>query len=849
MPTTLDLFPPGADRNGNAFDEMVTGQGLVRPHWRSLVSTLGALGIDGLRDRGARGIQYLEDEGVAYNLYELPEPRERGPGFAPPIPRQRPWQLDPVPLILSADEWATIEAGLLQRAELLDLVLRDLYGPMRLLHERRYPPALAFANRNFFRPARMPEQAGRRLLQHYAADLVRGPDGQWRVVADRTQSPAGAGYALQNRRVMSRIMAQAIRTARVRPLASFFEYWQSDLQGRANLASDNPRLAVWTPGPYNEAYLEHIYLARELGATLVEGADLTMRPGGIFLKTMQGLEPIDVILRRNDGEWCDPLELRADSRIGVPGLLQAIRLQQVAVCNAIGTGLVETAALQAFLPTLCQHLLGEPLRLPSVATWWCGQRGPREEAMRNLDRLTVRAALDIKQAPIVVAELDDAARQALEDAIMARPAEYAAQEMIDPSLAPCLGPGGLIPKPVLLRVHVVADADRYVAMPGGLALVTTREDACRASLQRGGISKDVWVTTDEPFNTVVRGPAERARLGIVRTSGTLQSRVADDLYWLGRHVERLDNGARLLRAGLSRFVGEFALPREMFEFRTIAQTVAACGFIDAQAAAAPLDSSIPGEAMLRIFAPGGALAGSLQEIKRLVVQVRHRFSADMWRLFNHLLGELAAVQPSAGTDADDTIELCDQIIRATAAIGGIFAEHMTRGSGWRFLDLGRRVERGVHVTRVLRSTSRAFATNADLGYRLTLELNDSALTYRRRYRAALQAAPALDLVLLDGGNPQSLAYQVERIGEHLQNLPGPLRTEAAATCRAIMEPLQALVARLAEDGDPGVRWRTVAGELESAIEQAGERLMQLSDRISRTYFSHTPIARAFGVGE
>lgn len=849
-PQKMQIPPVARSYSLDAFDEMVTGQGVIRSHWQPLLATLSLLGATGLAERAERGRQYLEDEGVTYNLYELPGgPGRGGAEIAPPLPEQRPWRLDPVPVLLSAEEWAGIEAGLIQRAHLLDAILRDLYGPMTLLQQHRIPPALVFGHQEFLRPARLAD--GRmpgRMLQHYAAELVRGPDGIWRVIADRTQAPGGAGYALQNRRVLSRLMGQALRQCRVRPLNTFFEYWQADLAARAPMQPDNPRIVLLTPGPYNEAYFEHIYLARELGATLVEGADLTMRDGHVFLKTLAGLEQVDVMLRRLDGEWCDPLELRGDSALGVVGLLQAVREGNVAVCNAIGSGLVGAPALQAFLPKLSQQLLGEDLKLPSIATWWCGQDYALKEAEQRFDSVIVRGAYDLGDRPVVVGDLPETERAALLARIQARPADFVAQERILPSVSPGLGEQGLEPQSFLLRVQVVADGEDYVVMPGGLARVPEKNDPFGATLQRGGINKDVWVVAKDQVPTVIRGTASRQRLALRRSSGTLQSRVADDLYWLGRSIERLDDGARLLRAVLSRLVGEFASARDMVEMTVLARTLARCGIIDQKAAAAPPDTALFANALTHACTPGQLLGQTLDGIERLAVVSRHRFSADMWRMFNHLLGELRFSRPAAAGDADGMLEFCDQMIRATAAISGMLSEHMTRGSGWRFLDFGRRLERGVFITRTVSAATTMLGASNDSAFRIALEVNDSSLTYRRRYRSALQAAAVFDLLLLDTSNPHALAYQLHGMAQHLDALPNSDVPPRSADCLALAQPFADLVASFDRDEIGRDEQTQLTGRLRGSLDAACQALMDISDQLTRTYFSHVQVAHAFGFG-
>lgn len=830
-----------------AYDEMVTGQGVIRAHWQPLLATLSELGPSGLADRAERGRQYLEDEGVTYNLYELPD--SSGGAIAPPLPEQRPWRLDPVPVLLSAEEWAGIEAGLVQRAHLLDGVLRDLYGPMDLLREGRIPPALVYGHRDFLRAAcRTDGKKPGRMLQHYAAELVRGPDGLWRVIADRTQAPAGAGYALQNRRVMSRLLGGAIRQCRVRALNTYFEYWQADLTARSPSKADNPRIVLLTPGPYNEAYFEHIYIARELGATLVEGADLTMRDGRIYMKTLAGLEQVDVIVRRLDGEWCDPLELRADSTLGVVGLLQAARGGQIAVSNSIGSGLASSPAMQAFLPSLSEHLLSQPLAMPSVATWWCGQSYALKEVEQRFDTLVIRGAYGLTDQPIDVAGLSDAEKASLLTQVKARPSDYVAQERIVPSVSPGLGPNGLEPQPILLRVQVVSDGDDYVVMPGGLARVPDNNDPFGATLQRGGVNKDVWVVAKDEGPTVIRGTATRQRLTLRRSSGTLQSRVADDMFWLGRSVERLDDGARLLRAVLSRLVGEFSSARDLVEMAVLARALARCGIIDQRAAAAPPDSALFSAAITRACTSGQLLGQTLDAVERLAAVVRHRFSADMWRMFNHLLGELRQNRAAAVGDADAMLQFCDQMIRATAAIAGMLSEHMTRGSGWRFLDFGRRLERAIAITRSVSAATTVLGNNNDSAFRIALEVSDSTLTYRRRYRAALQAAAVFDLLLLDASNPHALAFQLHAMAQHLDALPNPGAPPRGEDCLALARPFTDLVGLFDRDEIPRDEMIQLAARLRGSLDAACDALMDISDQLSRTYFSHVQVARSFGFG-
>ncbi|MBL8700493.1 MAG: circularly permuted type 2 ATP-grasp protein [Alphaproteobacteria bacterium] len=828
-------------RASAAWDEMVTGQGRVRPAWQPLFAVLSEIGAAGIAARGERVRQQLEDDGITFNLYD---PAEERRGRAAPA-RARPWVLDPLPLILAADEWAMIERGVVQRARLLDRVLADLYGPQRLLADRRYPPALVYGNPEFLRACRRRDAVPPGFfVQHYAADLARGPDGVWRVVGDRLQAPAGAAFAHHHRRVMARVMGEALRASRVRPLAGFFDGWTADLQARAASDRDNPCIAVLTPGPFNEAYVEHVSLARELGATLVEGSDLTARDGRIYLKTLGGLQQVDTILRRVDGAWCDPLELRADSGLGVVGLVDAARAGGVSVVNALGSGLVDAPALAAFLPRLAEHMLGEGLALPSIASWWCGERYACDAALERLESVALRSATAPGDRPVNGDELDAAARAAAIARVKADPGAYMAQERIVASLAPGQGTQGLQPQPVVLRVFATAVGGDYVVMPGGLARVPAGDDPLRVGLQQGGVNKDVWVVADDPTTTIVPARVAQPAIVIRRSLGELPSRSADDLFWLGRNVERLENGGRLLRAGLQRLVSGLAGARDIVEMATVMRVLARCGIVDLNLAAAPPDGPAVRHALIHAFAGGGLLDGALTAIERLAAASRDRFSVDMRRTLNHLLGELRGRLARFDGDPDRLLDLLDELVRLSAALAGLASENMTRGSGWRFLDLGRRIERGIYVARVVLGVGAIPTATWEAALRLALELCDSTITYRMRYLAALLDAPVLDLVVVDPSNPQSLGFQIAAIAGHLAALPiAPGAPDGRAASEA-MRSLETIVTGLSAQARP-MAPATLAG-LRAALSAEERALMALSDSLTRAYFSHVPAARVVG---
>jgi uncharacterized circularly permuted ATP-grasp superfamily protein len=515
-----EIAPAWKYQSNSAFyDELVAADGAIRPHWNALVDSLSTIGSDGLLGRWQEGRRLLHDNGVTYNVY------------GDPAATDRPWPLDPVPLVIDHREWSGIETALQQRATLLNAILADLYGPRQLLRDDLLPPELVFRHEGFLRPCvgvRVPREIH---LHTYAADIARSPDGRWWVLADRTQAPSGAGYALENRLVSTRVLGDVFRAAQVRRLASFFAVYRETLRSLVPQHRENPRIVLLTPGPYNETYFEHAFLARYLGFTLVQGGDLTVRENSVFLKTLGGLLPVDLIIRRQDDSFCDPVELRADSMLGVAGLLQAVRMGQVAVTNALGSGLAESAAPAAFLPNLCRHILGEELKMPTVATWWCGQPQALSYVTDNLSNLVIKpASPDHRHEPIFGARLSDKQRERLIAEMRAFPADYVAQEQVALATVPVWDERQLQPRHFVLRVYLVASGDSYTVMPGGLTRVTTSLDSLVVSMQHGGGSKDTWVLADQPAAEFSLLRPDSVPIEVNRATIDLPSRIADNLF-------------------------------------------------------------------------------------------------------------------------------------------------------------------------------------------------------------------------------------------------------------------------------------------------------------------------------
>lgn len=818
-----------------AHDEMVTGQGGVRPQWQTVLSAINSLPGNGLAERTDNARKLLAEDGALYNAYA--DPRDGG----------RHWQFDLLPVIVTAEEWRGIEEGLKQRARLLNAILTDLYGRQRLLHDGLLPPALVFPNPEFLRPARDPDMPPTAMLQCYAADLVRLPDGGWRVLADRTELAAGVGYALENRRVLARTMPEIFRSQPITPLRPFFDLWQNALQTLAAPTKASPHMALLTPGPEHDAYFEHVYLARALGLTPVEGADLAARDGQVALKTLDGLKPIDVLLRRVESGLCDPLELNSNSTDGVVGMLQVARSGQLALANGIGSGVLETPALSPFLPSLCRHLLGEELKLPAVPALWCGQAAALDEVIANFADYAVRRCFGRREEPILPATLDMNERQALAERMRRQPFAYVAQRLVAPSLAPTWSAKGLTPHPIIVRSFLVRDGTDYHAMPGGHARVPmTHHEFFRSPLQHHGIGKDVWVLSAEETRTAGAILPTPQRLTPDRTGAVLPSRAADNLFWLGRYVERLDNGARLLRAALWRLATGTLGPRDMAELRALANSLENFSLIDATAAQAPPDSRVLAQALTQAAGPDQPLNDTFHAIQRLAASVRDRLSADMWHAINQMLGDARRRLASGFGDIDRLIAALDELIRFAATFAGLASENMTRGAGWRFLDIGRRIERGIYVGQGALGAFLLQPVAWEPAMRLALELCDSTITYRSRYLAALQPAPVLDLVLADDSNPRSLAYQLRRLDDHLAALPKRPGELTVLPVSQIANDLSGVV-RMFDRGDAIRQNEGVPlSMLRDLLEESAHGLRALSNAITRAYFTHVPAAQALG---
>ncbi|CAN5462670.1 circularly permuted type 2 ATP-grasp protein [soil metagenome] len=857
------VAPPVSARQGSVLqgyvraatgrDEMVARDGSIRTAWRPMGQALAQMDLRELRSRRNEVVRLLEDDGVSYHV----------PGTG----ERRRWLLDPLPMVIGAEDWAAIESGVIQRAELLNLILTDLYGARRLLREGLIPPELVRGHPGFLRPLDGQRLPIRQQLFTYAVDLARDPEGGTIVLTDRTQAPSGAAYALQNRVVTSRVFSQLHRASHVQRLAPYFRALRQGLQQAAPHGVTLPRTVLLTPGSRNETAFEHAFLAARLGVSLVEGSDLAVRDGRVWLRTLGHLEPVDVILRRMDEDFCDPLELRGSSLIGVPGLVQSVRTGVVSVVNTLGSGVLENPALQAFLPSIAQVLLGQALRLPAVRTLWLGDPEARREVLAAPSTWVFKPThrTSGQDRAVFAAGLTDRQLQALMVRVSAAPRRWVAQEPQSLASAPTLTGDGLAPRGTLLRTFAVASGDSYTVMPGGLTRVAPERGPVGTDPQ-GTVSKDTWVLAGKP--EPLTGFWMDSQTTEPVAEFTIPSRAAENLYWLGRYAERAEGVARLLREVDDRRteftdtpvnVGQACVNALLQALTHVTTTYP--GFVGPGADARIADPEPELDMLAGDDSRPGTLAHAIRHLLDAVDAVRDLLSGDTWLVVVDLqrlitltdqsgrgaVPASSAVQPAAHRGAaTDTAK----ILHGLLAIQGLGAENMVRDAGWHFMDAGRRLERSLQMIALLRATTTHVRATAEdsLVLESVLRVAESIVTYRRRYRSHARVGTLLDLLLLDPDNPRSLSYQLEQLTEDLRRLPGhPGAGRVSASERAVLEASTALrvadTQALSDAVEEGIHT-----ELDDFLGHLHTLLLRAAADISVAHFTHVKRQRQMQTG-
>ena len=845
-----DAMPgPQAPRAASGhFDELRGGNtdGLAA-HWSAFFGHAGAGDPAELNRRSTSLERQVRDNGVTYNVYA----DAGGP--------QRPWSLDLFPLIITPESWKHIETGVLQRVQLLDRLMADVYGPQQLLARGLLPPALVQGHPGYLRAMHGAPPVGGTHLHIAAFDLARGPDGNWWLVSQRTQAPSGLGYLLENRLAVSRQFPQAFENMHVQRLAGTYRALIDNLKSISPGGRD-AHMALLTPGPYNETYFEHAYLARYLGLTLVEGGDMLVRDQRLYLKTLKGLVPIHALLKRMDDQFLDPLELRPDSTLGVPGLLQAVRAGNVLVANAPGSDFLESPALLGFLPALARHLLGEDLALPALPTWWCGERNAMEEVLPRLSECAIKPTYPgsaqhgsfeaVLGGELSARELDEwagrIARQGDEHTIQA----YLPLAQMPSWQREGERGGRILPRSVMLRVFAVANGPQsWQVLPGGLARVA-HANAEIATMQRGGSSADVWVMTrGQVDRTTLLAPA-LTPVAVAQRKRLVTSRAAENLYWLGRYTERTENTIALARLALESLNGEDQSSVPLLTWlgkMSVANNLVLPGVPAPTQARRVFERSLI--AGLGGAAPSTSVGYNLRAVRMAGSTVRERLSQEHWSLIvraQENLTDACDAQTRGGEFSTmQALDILKAAGRHMAAITGSQTDRMTRDDGWRLLSIGRHIERLGFLSRSLALGLETASVHSDAGFEAMVALFDSTITFHAQFQQSREMAAMIDLLVLDRDNPRSLAWVAHTLRGRLAKLAGSEPNELSALSLQVPNPnswnLDQLCMFDALGGGAGARQPMTA--LANLLAQCNDAAFDVSEVISTTYFTHSGESR------
>jgi uncharacterized circularly permuted ATP-grasp superfamily protein/uncharacterized alpha-E superfamily protein len=818
-----------------SYGELIGEDGKIRPHWETFFQSYSQLGDEEMSNRNNDTLRFLKENGVTYNIY------------GDPNGMNRPWKLDNIPFLISKEEWISIESGLAQRAQLLNLILEDIYGERNLIKKGILPMELIYNHAGFLRPCNGIKQPGKHRLILYAADIAKSSKGKLWVVNDRTQAPSGSGYALENRTTMTRVIPELFNGLKVRHLSPYFNALRNGLNELAPQKNLNPRIVILTPGSKNETYFEHSYLSSYLGFTLVQGNDLIVKDNFVWLKTMGGLERVDVILRRVDDIYCDPLELKSDSQLGIPGLLQCVRSGNVSIANPLGSSILENPGLMPFLQQVSQYFLSEDLILPTIASWWCGQPAELQYVLDNIQTLVIKK---IYRNPTGSSSIDGASLSAdqlyaCKEQIKANPAIYVGQEKVEISFSPSLIEGRIVPQKVLFRSFLVSNQDEYVAMAGGLVRSSANVGNFNISSQMGGFSKDAWIISPEPGRVV--SVLKESPEGAAETfNDMLPSHAAENLFWVGRYTERVLGNARFLRT-VMQFLAEGnklitennrQTERNLLEaFTRYSFTLP--GFIGEKAEEIFADPWKELKDILFNEKRAGGIMFNFLQFHKAIHEVRDHWSTDTWRVIRRMEEELQNGIPLTHHGHLQMIHTLDNLITSTVAFIGLNRESISREQGWIMLDLGRKIEQSLLVITMLKTTM-VKKYNDQVEYNLqqsVLMSNEGLVNYRYKYRRPLQNLLVIDLLLFDPNNPRSLTYQVVRLKSYLNNLPKNRERQSTTEYERLIFEADSLL-KLANKNELATPDEEGYKNLEIFLSDLYNLLSAIPGVISKAFFKH-----------
>lgn len=833
---------PGATIDNNyttdhSYREFMGTDTDLLPDWQTFFSSLAQLGPEERREREQNIYRMLRENGVTYNIY------------GDPSGLNRPWNLDIIPYFLSRRDWQKVETGLVQRAEILNLALQDIYGEQKLIKNGILPAELVYGHGGFLRQCVGIRPIHPRSLVLYAADMARSKDGKLWVLNDRTQAPSGSGYALENRLAMARIVPELFSGLQVRHLSSFFDTMRKSLYDFAPFRKQDTRIVILTPGSSNETYFEHSYLSSYLGFALVQGNDLMVKDNFVWLKTIGGLEKVDVILRRVDDVFCDPLELREDSQLGIPGLLQAVRSGNVTIANPLGAGILENPGLMPFLHAVAKYFLNEDLVLSNIASWWCGQEKERNHVLENISSLVIKkiwkgleSSNSIDGGALSTAELETLKQQ-----IKAHPYLYVGQEKVDIAHTPSLVNGNIESGTALFRSFLVGNEQGYTTMPGGLTRTAQKENKFIVSNQMGSVSKDTWVIAPEPEN-IDSFKAAKTETSITTEKRYITSRTAENLFWVGRNAERVLGNARFIRnvlqssmEGNRHHQNELEAERYLLEAITH-YTATYPGFLEEEEEEAAKKFRYPWSELKYVLFDGsrpGSLLYNFNLFCRGVYSERDHWSTDTWRLIWNMEEDMN--NTSLHLSHIKARSVLDSLITSMVAFIGLNGESISREQGWVIMDIGRKLERSLLLISMLRNTvvdKHEDSVDYNL-YESLLKSNEALVNYRYKYKRPLEHSLVLELMLLDSNNPRSLIYQLERLKTYLGKLPRMQQDPTLPAHEKIIFEAHAALLLAGKETFTRLHKKTNQyRDLDDLLSHIYELLSQITPVISKTYFTH-----------
>ena len=822
-------------------DELYLPQRGLKPYWKKLFNGFEKLGASGLMARQKDIDWLLSENGVTYNVYNDPKGMHR------------PWNLNLIPFLLHEKEWQTVEAGLKQRAELLNLVMKDVYGDRNLIKNGIIPHEVIYGHRGFLRQCAGITYNTDKHLSMYAADLSRGTDGRLWVVNDRTEAPSGMGYALENRSTASRILPEMYSRMYVKRISGFFYELNQLLVDASPGKKENPNIVILTPGSHNETYFEHAYLASFLGYPLVQGNDLVVRDGFLWMKSLQGLKQVDVVLRRVDDVYADPLELREDSQLGVAGLLDVVRRKNVSVINPVSSGVLENPGLMPFMQAIAKYFLNEQLILPQIASWWCGQEREKNYVLQNLSQLVVKRIDRTNRESIHFGEFMSTLQlENLRNEIQLRPYRFVAQEKINFSTAPNLVKDTIEPRNLVTRAFCIASGENYSVMPGGLVRVAPDRKTIRVSNQRGGTSKDLWILEDTPIKDDYSRVWQKRSNASMSGLNDLPSLTAENLYWAGRYVGRTLVNARFIRMVMQ----QMALMQNREEapdavklqvlFKAVTHlTDTYPGFVDKTKKGRRAMEN-PYEEMLSVILDKertGSLAHTIEMFSNAYYSIRNLWSSDMWRVFENIQKLWYSFAEGQDRSINRILKVLNQLITRLIAFMGLIEESIMVQQGLLLYFIGLQLEQSMLTITKCRSLL-TIKYDEQVEYDLLeylLKSHESLNIYRYSYRSYIRLEHVLDLVMLDLEYPRSLTFMLNRLEKDIARLPrSKNNNHVSAYQKYVFDAFSKL--RLAESSTlSGTTTDTdvVREELDSLLAKLSDLLYKTSQSITSTYFNHT----------